>query len=62
MTVKMRSRLSDLTGKKLTDEYTITFHYDCWDDELSITYANDLGEQAYLFGSGDKNLDTPTVT
>ena len=40
--IKMRSSVTDVTGKVLYDEYTLTFKYACWTDQLSITLANDI--------------------
>lgn len=33
--VKMRSRVTDVAGKSLTDEYILTFVYACWSDKVT---------------------------
>ena len=35
--VKMRSSVTDVTGRVLYDEYNLTFKYVCWADVLSWT-------------------------
>lgn len=57
----MRSSVTDVTGKVIYDEYTLTFKYACWTDELSISTTNDIADQIYEFGAA-KALTTPTVT
>jgi hypothetical protein len=42
--LKMRSSVTDVTGKVLYDEYTLTFKYACWTDQLSITTSNDIAD------------------
>lgn len=58
----MRNSVTDVTGKVLYDEYTLTFKYACWVDKLSITIANDISDQIYEFGAGAQALTAPTVT
>ena len=40
--IKMRSRITDVTGRTLYDEYKLIFKYACWTDSLSITEANNI--------------------
>jgi hypothetical protein len=47
----MRSSVTDVTGRVVYDEYNLTFKYACWEDNLSITLANDLADQVYEFGA-----------
>ena len=35
--IKMRSKITDVTGKTLYDEYKLIFKYACWTDSLSIS-------------------------
>ena len=40
--IKMRSSVTDVAGKVLYDEYNLTFRYLCWDDNVSVTNANNI--------------------
>ena len=45
--IRMRSRITDVTGRTLYDEYKLIFKYACWTDSLSITQANNIQDQIY---------------
>jgi hypothetical protein len=65
--VLMRSVVTDVAGRMAHDEYDLTFEYDCWNDELSIAKADDLGDQTYTLavvtsGKAYKELPLPVVT
>jgi hypothetical protein len=60
--IRMRSSVTDVTGKVLYDEYNLTFKYACWADKLSITLANDISDQIYEFGAGAQALTAPNVS
>ena len=56
---KFRSKVFDVAGRTLYDEYEITFDYVCWHDSVSM---NNLIDQTYNFGTGTMTLQTPVVT
>ena len=63
--IKMRSRITDITGRTLYDEYKLTFKYACWTDSLSISEANNIKDQIYEFGQSsgaNVSLTLPTIT
>jgi hypothetical protein len=46
----MRGVVTDVRGLNKFHEYQLSFYYACWDDQLTITLANNLGSQSYVFG------------
>jgi hypothetical protein len=61
-TIKMRSSVSDVTGKVLYDEYLLTFKYACWTDQLTSPISSNILDQVYEFGAGPVSLTLPSVT
>jgi len=50
---KFRSKVFDVVGRTVYDEYEITFDYVCWHDSVTMATLNDL---TYQFGSGSVAL------
>lgn len=56
---KFRTKIYDVAGRTLYDEYEITFTYECRSDKATMTALTD---QIYQFGQGALALITPVVS
>lgn len=59
LTPKFRTKVYDVAGRTLYDEYEIAFWYLCWNDYVTM---NTLIDQTYQFGQGAMTLQTPVIT
>lgn len=62
MRIKTTSQDSGHANASVYDQFTVTFHYLCADDNVSIAIANDIVDQSYTFNQGETALPQPAIT